>query len=686
MNSILEIMLPKKLLFLLVLAIHGLSFALILPANTSERKAQHELNTAKKNSTYYVSATGNDNNKGTETAPWKTLKKISEITLNPGDKVCFNRGDRFDGHYIVRGSGSKKNPIIISAYGVGPKPIITGMVGAKGGGDFREAVLVENVSHIVFEHLEIQNERLVSRPGVKDTDAFGISVHNSSDEIMRNISFRKMIFKNVFAVQPILEKSSFDAIQVSGLRFTCTKNKVKGKEKNIQDIRIEHSEFTHLQRLGIQFKHNGGLKGVGNASINRNMNIVVRNNVFSYNGGTGVLPNATYNCLIEHNLFDHPGASTDPRMPGRGSSIWNYNSINTVMQYNVCLSTRGWLDSYGIHIDNHNKNTFVQYNYMEDCEGGFVEILRGNKNAVYRFNVSVNDGWRVNENWNTSNHTIWVHAVRHKKEDFKPNDHIYIHNNTVVINKPFKNRTFTSVVMDASNLNVYNNIFSSTGGGPTIGGHFAVKPESVVGGPINITNNLFHGNIGQKFLKQDQNPTLNDPIFVGLHEGKFAYQLNEKSAGINAGIPLQSPVIPGAGKGVFKHISPYPTVDFYGNTIDLSSGTPNIGAYNGKSASDISIPVKEWSKKSTVSVYPNSDLNNVVIIDNSYFKAGEVKVSLNDVTGAHLFEEKIAVTSEQQRLTLNLPATLPNGIYQINVDNKGKKHRQKLVYFKSQKH
>jgi hypothetical protein len=29
---------------------------------------------------------------------------------------------------------------------------------------------------------------------------------------------------------------------------------------------------------------------------------------------------------------------------------------------------------------------------MEDCEGGFVEILGGNSNTVYRFNASVNDG------------------------------------------------------------------------------------------------------------------------------------------------------------------------------------------------------------------------------------------------------------------------------------------------------
>ena len=675
-------MLQKRLLCLCVIILHGFSYAATKPSDRVDLNAAYGTPVVKKNVSYYISASGNDNNKGTENAPWKSLKKISSVTLSAGEKVFFKRGDRFDGHYVISGSGSKKKPIRISSYGTGPKPIITGMVGVAGGGDFREAILVENVSFIVFDGLEIQNERLISRRGVKDTDAFGITVHNSSDEVMRNITFRNMTFKNVFAVKPILEKSSFDAIQVAGLRFTCTKNKEQGKEKNIEDILIEDSEFTHLQRLGIHFRHSGGIKGVGNESINRIKDVVVRNNVFSYNGGTGVLPNGTYNCLIEHNLFDHPGASTDPRMPARGSSIWNINSRNTIMQYNVCLSTRGWLDSHGIHIDNHNKNTFVQYNYMEDCEGGFVEILRGNTNAVYRFNVSLNDGWRVNENWNTSNHTIWVHTVRHIKKDFKPNDHIYVHNNTVVINKPFKNRTFTSVVMDASNLNVYNNIFSSTGGGPAIGGHFAVKPESVVGGPVNITNNLYHGNIGQKFIKQDKNPSINSPSFIGNEQGKYAFQLKEKSAGINSGLPLQSPVIPGAGKGVFKHITPYPTVDFYGNPIDLSSGTPNIGAYNGKLNADISSPPKGWTKESTFAIYPNAESNQLVIVNQNHFFEGDIDVSIQDVTGQDLHEEKIASLNEQKELRFDLPTAFPNGIYQVSIENNGKTHQQKVVYFK----
>jgi len=95
-------------------------------------------------------------------------------------------------------------------------------------------------------------------------------------------------------------------------------------------------------------------------------------------------------------------------MIGRGSAVWNWNSVNTIIQRNKAIGIRGILDSHGIHVDHKNINTFIQYNYMEDCEGGFVEILGGNETAVYRFNISVNDGWRDNPNWRNSNHTIWL--------------------------------------------------------------------------------------------------------------------------------------------------------------------------------------------------------------------------------------------------------------------------------------
>lgn len=627
---------------------------------------------------YYLSSSeGSDANPGTKNAPWKTLDKISSAFLLPGDSVLFKCGDRFNGHFVVNGSGNAEKPVLITSYGSGEKPMLTGQVGEAGGGDYQEAVLVENHDHLIFDGLEIQNERTVSRPGVADTDAYGMYIVNSGDKVMHNFMFRNMTFRNVFAVQPILDPEDFNSIQVSELSFYSSKNTEAGKEKNIDKVEIEGSYFGNSQRFGILFKHSGGLSGIGNDSINRNMNIHIHNNEFYYNGGTGVLPNSTYNCLIEENIFDHPGASTDPRMPGRGSSIWNYNAMNTIMQYNMCLSTRGYLDSHGIHIDNKNINTFVQYNYMEDCEGGFVEILMDNVNAVYRFNVSVNDGWRVNEKWKDSNHTIWVNSDRWSgNEDFRFSDSIYIYNNTCIIDRPYT----TSINMDGKNMFVYNNIWSSTKGAGLGVQNMKVRAN---GTPFFMSNNLFEGTVSADFVDLDAHPQKGSPLFNDTGEKQYAYQLQAGSPAINNGTPLPGPKVKNAGYGVFKNIPVYPNVDLFGNPVDLTSGTPNIGACNAKNGEIVTgtgeriLPGKEsgWL------IYPDSNANRIHL-KTKLDLPSELTITLVNLRGQLVQQNRKEVFASEKEFDLPLQPGLRNGIYVLNIQGEGVFHSRKMVLYR----
>ena len=67
--------------------------------------------------TYYVSNVGNDDcdGKSPETA-WKTLQKVSEADLLPGDGVRFRRGDTFRGTVYVKAG------VTYAAFGIGDKP------------------------------------------------------------------------------------------------------------------------------------------------------------------------------------------------------------------------------------------------------------------------------------------------------------------------------------------------------------------------------------------------------------------------------------------------------------------------------------------------------------------------------------------------------------------------------------
>src|SRR5665647_881342 len=85
---------------------------------------------------YYISSSGNDtNNNGlSSSAPWKTIARVNSAfsIMKPGDRILFNRGDTFYGTITVTKSGSAGSPIVISAYGSGVNPIITGFTTITG--------------------------------------------------------------------------------------------------------------------------------------------------------------------------------------------------------------------------------------------------------------------------------------------------------------------------------------------------------------------------------------------------------------------------------------------------------------------------------------------------------------------------------------------------------------------------
>ena len=89
-------------------------------------KRRHEIRSAPDavritGDTYYVSSSGDDKNDGRSMdAPWKTLARVSEAKLQPGDGVLFRRGDLF------RGCVQTCAGVIYGAYGQGEKPKLYG--------------------------------------------------------------------------------------------------------------------------------------------------------------------------------------------------------------------------------------------------------------------------------------------------------------------------------------------------------------------------------------------------------------------------------------------------------------------------------------------------------------------------------------------------------------------------------
>ena len=611
------------------------------------------------NQYYLSSSTGNDNNNGSQTQPWKTLSKISNTTLGPGDTVYFKKGDTFRGHYVVNGSGTEGNPITFKSYGSGNQPVISGSDHDDGGGDYREAILVENEDNMIFEDLEIQNHRTTSRSNVGDLVSFGIQVISSSAGTKNNFTFRDMTFKNVYGLYWVdpSNQSEFNAFEVSGLTFKSSWGGI------INNVVVEDSYFTDLQRIGIHIKNTSG-----KTSDKRNTNIVVRRNEFFQIGGTCVLPIRTENCLIENNIFNQPGAKTNDKMIGRGSAVWNWYSINTIVQYNQAINAKGILDSHGIHVDHSNVDTFIQYNYMQDCEGGFVEILGGNQRAVYRFNISVNDGWRVNPNWANSDHTIWLND-KIGGQSGHPSYNSFIYNNTVVINKSGNDAFDTAIDINGQNTRIFNNIFYAVNGSGIGNQQGNYNDPNLM-----MTNNLFFGNIRNNFKTIDANRIEADPQFYDEDRAdQYGFQIGASSQAIDAGAAYAGdyahPAIPVGASTIFANVEEYPTVDFFGHSLSGDS-TPNIGASNAKNGE---ITLANKSDISTEKIY----IQNPMISD---------KVVLYGVDKSHQYAlvDILGRTKQQgfleaQQDEIILDESLNPGIYVLRLRDKTNTITSKII-------
>lgn len=521
--------------------------------------------------TFYVSSSeGDDANEGTSSAsPLKTLTTVTKQGQITGDHIRFKSGDRFEGRLVITASGTEGEPMTISNYGDGEKPVLDGSVAQDGRGSFLETILIQNQDHIHISNLEIQNPRQSSRPGAPDTESFGIYLINDGSGILRDFEFRNLTLRNIFSVANINEVP-FDAIRVTGIMAETLGNN-PGTMKYMADILVEDCYFSRIGKLGFWSRRMFSREETIARDSIKHRDIIFRNNTVFENGGSGIVLSNTLNALVESNTFEFTGSSViADKMIGRGSGAWFFQCTNVVAQYNVSRHARGQNDSYGMHIDYGNKNVLFQYNYSEDSEGGFVEILGDNLNSIWRYNISVNDGLRTKKG-----NTLWISDYAGKQTIRSTENYIY--NNSVYVGNGFT----PDISIVSNDAYIYNNIFQSVNGSP-IGETTLID---IATGVIEVSNNMFDGEINTEFTGLDDKAVFTNPYYI--QPGKLdpeGYRLLKGSLALKGGEERVHPPFPAAGTGIFANVQAVPTTDFFGNSLVDEKGEPltPIGAYAGK--------------------------------------------------------------------------------------------------------
>jgi hypothetical protein len=443
--------------------------------------------------TYYFNAKeGLDSNKGTSISnPFKSLNKLTELKIKAGDSILLAGGVTFNESLILKGiKGTLKSPVIISSYSFNNNEAFA-QIDAKG---FANGILLVNCSFIEVKNLSVTANGGGMEPenGKLPNMRCGVLVTTNYASKFIGISLINLKVKDVYYEEAGFTRGK-DEVKTAngtqkygwGIRFiNDTENAI------LENIRVENCDISNVCHTGL--KLTGKKESI--------QNIKLLNNRVTDVGGPGMQMSGVITGLVSGNTINGSGSKNDSRNWSRGSGLWTWGTSDVVIEKNSFLNANGPGDSAGCHIDYNCNNIIVQYNLSANNAGGFCEILGNNYNCAYRYNISVNDGYRIKgrDGAFQEGKIFWLSGYVGDKVKPKGPFNSYIYNNTIYTKSDMMAQI--AVATSASGVLVANNIFHIEGDSKFVGGD-QLKAESI--NQVDINNCFFENNL---FLKKNSWP------------------------------------------------------------------------------------------------------------------------------------------------------------------------------------
>ena len=401
---------------------------------------------------------------------------------------------------------------------------------------------------------------------------FGIKVVGSTKDL-ENFSFNNLYIHNIYPT-PYLANNIHLGY---GIKLETQSDTVSGLLNTISNVKVINTTISNTGHYGFWIK-SLGLNGIDTVKNNK---ILVENCVFEHTGGSGFVPNKSEDVLVQDCIFNHTGSSIDNRMWKRGSGMWPFDCKNVVAQNNKFMNARGPMDSYGSHIDYGNENVVFQYNYSYNNEGGFAEILGDNINCGYRYNISVNDGFRQDPNgipWDKKGKIFWVSNFCGQNPIRCPSVGTFIYNNTVFVNDTLNPEIY--FWPDVGDVHVYNNLI-------VVGQNGNIIPTLIENNlnELYISHNLFYDSSRVDLDSDLENNALyGNPLLLNLaylgDNNPESYKVQNNSPAIGSGFLING------STDTTNYLEHNGGLDYFGNSVSHHS-PPNIGAFNGSGYMDI---------------------------------------------------------------------------------------------------
>lgn len=348
---------------------------------------------------YFDPINGNDLNIGTSSIKaFKSLAKLDQLDLHPGDSVLLKSGTVFTEQLNISCKGDSLRQIVIGKYGGKILPHLQGN-GAK-----LSSIHVLNSEYLVIRDLEISNRGEIPLENLN-----GLFVELKGYGLAKSIVLENLYIHDVYG-NLVKDKGAGQAIMIQNYNDADT----LARSSHFDGLVIRNCHIKDCQRNGIIIWGNWIRR-----KWDPNLNVVIRNNLIEGVPGDGIVPTACESPLIEYNIMRNCPPLLPPTEACDG--IWPWSCDNALIQYNIVSDHKSHVDAYGFDSDWNSTNSVFQYNLSYNNDGGFILICNpggwtkdwsiGNSGTIVRYNVSINDGLRN-------------YIQKNKKEYFSPVIHI----------------------------------------------------------------------------------------------------------------------------------------------------------------------------------------------------------------------------------------------------------------------
>ncbi|MFJ7407902.1 MULTISPECIES: DUF1565 domain-containing protein [unclassified Lysinibacillus] len=376
----------KKICFFLLVAA---AMVIVFVLNNNEDKQDQ---------TIYVATNGNDQNVGTKSKPFRTLKKAAS-EANPGTTVLIRKGIYYE-KLVVKQSGTKAKPITFKAYNK-ERVVLSGKDLKDDEGD-TALVVLNNKNYVTISGLTIQD----LSTDLADETVMGIYVTGSSSHITLENN-------HVQSIETHADDGNGHGMAIYGtgtmkdihiLNNTLEDLKLGASESlvlngNIDGFKVENNIVRRSDNIGIDLI---GYEGISNdKKVDFVRNGIVKNNVVyeissygnpaygeDYAAG-GIYVDGGKNITIEKNTVYKSDIGIEATSEHAKKYADNIKIINNIIYENFYtgISIGGYDEDRGGTINSTISQNILYRNDTKGLEGGQLLLQHDTKNNVIEKNV-----------------------------------------------------------------------------------------------------------------------------------------------------------------------------------------------------------------------------------------------------------------------------------------------------------